>query len=274
MEKPKAFVKRLDSGYTMVRFDTLDDLFWYDERANNPNGIAMRRYGDGEDYTEYKKQRHLMNATKQKLINRAKKELQVDKDFLKLVYKAKSDKRGFEMSKFGGILSMPCYARGEDKMFKKAKIGAKKMTLNMAFQVGTMCGGDYEGSFVAIIKTIIMAQSLNISLNIDMFDSDYGAPSGGGYVLCCVAKSTTKLNMKNILACSHPEFFNVSLFNGYSGAGLNRQGHISGFLPQHQIVADLSQYYDIIGGNMLRSGASHDSSDSPMMSKILKIAWK
>jgi hypothetical protein len=281
MEKPKALVELLPSGRTLIRFNELHELFWYDEYENNPRGISvqrnMSRLPDGkmQDHqyvTQYKRERSLLNERKNKIIQRARKELTVDKDFLTLVYKAKSDKRGFEMSKFGGILSMPHYARGEDKMFKKSKVGEKKITLNMAFQVGTMCGGDYTGSFVAIMKTILMAQALNISLNIDMFDSDRGAPVGGGYVICNVAKSSAKLNLKNILACSHPEFFNVSLFNGYS-ASSRGCGSINGFLSQHEIVRDLSSHYDIIGGNMLHGETSHNTGGA-MMSKILKIAWK
>lgn len=272
-EKPVVMVKTLPSGRTLVRFNELHELYWYDEYQNNPTGISIHGGWAGDaGLNLYKKNRNLITPSKQAIITRARKELQVDKDFLKLVYKAKSDKRGFEMSKFGGILSIPHYSRNEDKMFKKAKVGDKRVTLNMAFQVGTMCGGDYQGSFVAIIKTILMAQALNIAVNIDMFDSDTHAIRGGGYVICNVAKSTSKLNLKNILACSHQEFFNVSLFNGYTASG--RHQSIGTFLGQTTIVRDLSQHYDIIGGNMLRDGASHDTSNSPMMSKILKIAWK
>jgi len=274
MEKPIVFNKVLPSGKTLVRFDNLADLFWYDEYDNNPQGIAVRRISDHgvQNIERYKKERAILTKRKSDIIDRARKQLSVDKDFLTLVYKAKSDKRGFEMSKFGGILSMPHYSRGEDKMFKKSKIGEKKITLNMAFQVGTMSGGDYSGGFVAIMKTILMAQSLGIALNIDMFDSDTHGIRGGGYVLCNVARSTTKLNMKNVLACSHSEFFNYSLFNGYSASG--KAEHIGTFLSQSQIIRDLSQYYDIIGGNMLNGNTDHNASGSAMMSKILKIAWK
>lgn len=265
-EKPNVLVEVLPSGHTLVRFDNLAELFWYDEYDNNPNGISIRR---GHDETHYKNVRNIMTPQKAAIITKARKDLTVDKEFLKLVYKAKSDKRGYEMSKFGGILSIPHYSRQEDKMFKKSKVGEKKATLNMCFQVGTMMGGDYQGSFVSIIKTILMAQALNISLNIDMFDSDTAAIEGGGYVICNVAKSTSKLNMKSILACSHEQFFSYSLFNGYSASG--KQRHIGGFLSQGTIVRDLSERYDIIGGNMLKS--AQDGDGGAMMSKILKIAW-
>jgi len=283
LEKPNALVEYLPSGRTLIRFDNLYELFWYDDRENNPHGIGVtREYQyehtstgrlviDSDRILQYKKKVNILTEKKQNIINRARKDLIVDKDFLSLVYKAKSDKRGFEMSKFGGILSMPHYARGEDKMFKKSKVGAKKMTLNMAFQVGVMSGGDYGGGFTSIIKTILMAQALNISLNIDMFDSDYGAPYGGGYVICNVAKSSQKLNLKNILACSHREFFDYSLFNGYS-ASSRGCGSINGFLPQEEIKRDLASHYDIIGGNMLKGEAGTEG--GAMMSKILKIAWK
>lgn len=267
-EKPKPLVESLPSGRTLVRFDNLHELYWYDEYDNNPRGIGIRR---GRDETDYKKERGILTNDKLKIISEARKSLSVDKDFLKLVYKAKADKRGYEMSKFGGILSIPHYSRTEEKMFKKSKIGEKKITLNMAFQVGTMCGGNYSQSFSAIIKTIVMAQSLNIALNIDMFDSDTQAIKGGGYVICNVAKSTTKLNLKNILACSHSEFFDYSLFNGYTASG--KHAYIGTFLSQDKIVSDLGERYDIIGGNML-AGRHTDTSGSPMMSKIIKIAWK
>ena len=274
MEKPIVLVKRLASGTTLVRFNTLHDLYWYDELENNPTGIGLTGgWGDEPKLNAaYKKARGILSQHKIDLINKARKELSVDKEFLKIVYKAKSERRGYEMSKFGGILSMPRYSRGEDKMFKKAKVGDKKITLNMSFQVGTMLGGDYQESFIAIIKTILMAQAMKISLNIDMFDSDTRAIRGGGYVICNVAKSTEKLNLKNILACSHQEFFNYSLFNGYTASG--NHARIGTFLSQGQIVGDLSENYDIIGGNMLNEGAQYDQTGSPMMSKILKIAWK
>lgn len=271
MERPNVLVERLPSGRTLIRFNELHELFWYDEAENNPGGISVSR--TSAEYIEnYKKNRGILTKKKEAIIAKARKDLIVDKDFLKLVYKAKSDKRGYEISKFGGILSMPRYSRGEDKMFKKPKVGEKKVTLNMAFQVGTMMGGDYQGSFVSIIKTILMAQAMNISLNIDMFDSDRRGCPGGGYIICNVAKSSQKLNLKNILACSHEEFFSYSLFNGYSAAQYPGEYSISRFLSTHEITRDLSSHYDIIGGNMLRG--REDVPGSPMMSTILKIAWK
>ena len=98
------------------------------------------------------------------------------------------------------------------------------------------------------------------------FDSDTEAIGNGpSYVLCNVAKSNEKLNLKNLLASSHSEFFNITLFNGYSASG--RQRHIGTFLSKSRIVQDLSSKYDVIGGNML----NNNSENRELFSKVLKI---
>jgi hypothetical protein len=157
-----------------------------------------------------------------------------------------------------------------DKVFRRNTPGAKKATLDMAFQVGTFCGGDYTGSFVSILKTVLMCQALNINLNIDVFDSDVAGVGGGpAYIICNVAKSCEKLNFRKLLVSSHREFFSYSLFNGYSAAG--QRTNIMGFLDEHRIARDLGSRYDVIGGNHL---TLDDSEEQQLVSKILKIAWR
>jgi hypothetical protein len=275
--KPKVLYTTLESGSKLIRFDNLSDIFWYDIPANNPDGIALKRdiqHGGDISYylsnhREYFRDRNILTAHKQKIINIAMKDMSVDKDFLELVYKAKSSKREFTLNRFEGNLSMPHYASNSEKIFKRGRPGAKKLTLNLAFQVGTFVGGDYTKSFVKILKTILMCQAMNINVNIDMFDSDtYAIGNGMGYVICNVAKSSEKLNLKNILACSHREFFSTTLFNGYSASGIQRS--IGTFLPEKRLIEDLSSRYDIIGGNTLRIPGDNEE-QREMVSRILKI---
>ena len=261
----------LPTGRKLIRFPDLENLFYYDELRNNPTGLGMRGLIDGSYGLEklYLDERGRITPSKQRLLDLANKNLQLDKDFLSLVYKAKASKREYKLNKHGGNLSMPHYASNADKIFKIGKPGAKKQTLNIAFQVGTFVGQNYEDAFIRILKTVLMCQAMNISLNIDVFDSDKKAIRGkGGYVICNVVKSTEKLNMRKLLACSHTEFFSGSLFNGYSASG--DHDYIGGFLPEKTITEDLSPYYDIIGGNLLLD-EKNDQDKYEMVSTILKI---
>lgn len=261
--------KRLESGAHLIRFDELHEIYKYDDPSFNPQGIAIRdNYDYMENNKDYFRDRLILTPAKLQMINDARKNLEHDKEFLELVYKAKSDKRAYQMNKFGGNLSMPHYAIGAEKMFKRGQPGAKKATLNMAFQVGTFVGGNYTQSFARILKTVMMCQAMNINVNIDVFDSDRSGVGGeDSYIICNVAKSHEKLNLQNILASSHREFFNVTLFNGYEAA--RQGGYISGFLNESRIKHDLGEYYDVIGGNMLLD--NFDDEKREMVSKILKI---
>lgn len=272
MIKPFIIDKTLASGARLIRYDNLEDIFFYDERKNNPDGLGFEwcntSYSDmHSSITRYKRDRRILTESKLKLIAKAQENLSQDKEFLDLVYKAKSAKRAFKLNKFGGNLSMAHYASNNEKVFKKNKEGAKKQTLNMAFQVGTFAGGNYEQSFQRIIKTIMMCQAMNINVSIDMFDSDTSAiNSGPSYVICNVCKASEKLNLRNILAASHSMFFHFTLFNGYSGS--DSQYHIGTFLSQERIIRDLAPMYDVVGGNLL---INENSEDREMVSKILKI---
>lgn len=266
MRESNYVYKILPSGSHFIRFESLQDIFWFDERENNPNGIGIRHSNDA---LNYKAKRSVLSESKNRLIAQAQKELSVDKDFLALVYKGKSQKRRFDLNKFVGNLSMPHYASQNDKIFKKSEPGAKKQVLNMAFQVGTFVGGNYTESFIKILKTIMMCQAMNINVNIDMFDSDtYAINRENGYVIVNVAKSSEKLNFRTILAASHNEFFNYTLFNGYSASG--KQQSIGTFLGESRIIRDLGEMYDVIGGNLLLDTPGHQSG-SDLVSKILKI---
>lgn len=260
----------LPSGRRLIRFPDLENLFFYDELRNNPHGLGMRGLEDGSYGLEklYLDERGKITPSKQRILTLAQKNLKLDKDFLSLVYKAKADKREYKLNKHGGNISIPQYAANADKIFKIGKPGARKQTLNIAFQVGTFVGQNYEDAFIRIVKTVLMCQAMNIALNIDVFDSDeYAIKGTGGYVVCNVIKSSEKLNLKKLLACSHPEFFNGSLFNGYSAS--EEQDFIGGFIPESGIIEDLSPFYDIIGGNLLLD--KQDKEKHEMVSQILKI---
>ncbi len=265
----------LPSGAELVRFESLQDLYYFDVPENNPDGLGMKHRRDPNEernILKYMHERHIITKAKQNIIAQAQKNLSADKEFLELVYKGKSEKRKSELNKFNGNLSIVQYARNAEKMFHKGVPGAKKQSLNMAFQVGTFVNGDYGGSFAKILKTIMMCQALNISVNIDMFDSDTCAINkSGSYIMANVAKSSEKLNFKQILVASHREFFHYSLFNGYSAAvGGLRGGTIRSFLGQDRIIRDLAPMYDVIGGNILIDQPGHQGG-SEMISKILKI---
>lgn len=270
MEKPKVKVLVLPSGSTLIRFDSLSDAFYYDDPQNNPRGIGIRHFIDGSEYIQsYFENRTVLTPYKRDIIQEAQKQMSLDQDFLKLVYKGKSQKRKFDLNKFVGQLSMTQYAVGAEKQFQRGVPGAKKQTLNLAFQVGTFVGGNYSQSFIKILKVILMCQAMNISVNIDMFDSDTQAlQAGSAYTLINVARSNEKLNFKEILAASHQEFFRYTLFNSYSAGGPVRS--IGAFLSSGRITNDLSPFYDVIGGNMI----SEQTRGEGMISQIIKIGLR
>ncbi len=273
-KQPIVRQERTESSALLIRFDSLSDAFWYDEETNNPLGLGFKTNSPlhyGSDFANYKKFRNILSKRKRDLIARAKKEMSIDKDFLKLVYKAKSHKREFTLNKFGGNLSMPHYAIGAEKVFKRSTPGAKKLTLNLAFQVGTFIGSNYEDSFIKILKTVLMCQAMNIIVNIDMFDSDTRAMFQESYVIVNVASSVNKLNLKEILVCSHEEFFRVTLFNAYSAGG--KVDRIGTFLDESVIIRDLSRYYDVIGGTTIRE-VGNNGEEKEMVSRILKIGLR
>jgi hypothetical protein len=269
-KEPLFKYKTLPSGSRFLRFSSLEDIFYYDDRAVNPHGLGMGYDDYREGAMQYFQERLILTPTKMAIIERAQKEVSMDPEFLELVYKGKSLKRQFELNRFVGNLSIPHYAMQNEKIFKKSEPGAKKQTLNMAFQVGTFVGGNYTESFVRILKTIMMCQAMNISVNIDMFDSDTRAINNGAcYVVANVAQSCEKLNMKAVLAASHSEFFRITLFNGYSASGCQKS--IGTFLDQDRIIKDLAPMYDVIGGNMLPNSSAQGND---MVAKILKIGLR
>lgn len=255
----------LPSESRLLRFNDIEDLFYYDIPENNPRGISIDRRNNS-DVKEYIKTRSILTKRKQDIITLAQSEIEKDEEFLKLVYQGKSQKRKQNLNKFVGNLSMVQFAKGDEKLFLRGEPGKKKQILNLAFQVGTFLGGNYEEAFKKILKTIIMCQAMNISVNIDMFDSDTQAiDNKDGYIIVNVSRSCEKINFKKIMVASHPSFFNYTLFNGYSAS--EKQRSIGTFLSSSKIIQDLSPYYDVIGGNLL-------SERDGMISKILKIGLK
>ena len=266
------------SGRKIIRFDNLYDLLWYDDRENNPSSF----YSTYTEGNSYKENRFKFTQAKKEIYRQAQRSLSLDKDFQKLVHKSKSEKRQTQRTKYGGNFLPVEYAKGEEKIFSRLSPGKKSSVLNMAFQVGTFSGGNYTHGFVSILKTILSAQALGIRLNIDLFDSDTQAvPTSGclnqGYIICNVAKSTEKLDIMKILVASHPEFFNSSLFSGYSAQGISRgqQYGIGTFLKTDTIVEDLSPYYEIIGGNLVQTLSSDMSEEKKIMvEQVIKIQWR
>lgn len=263
-------------GRKIIRFNNLNDLLWYDKSQNNPLGHGVRHY-HYLNIKHYVENRFKLTEEKRKIISKARQDLAIDKDFQKLIHKSQSDKRKAVKNKYGGSFLPVEYAKSSDYMFERYMPGKKSTTLNMAFQVGVLSGGDYNSGFVNILKTILMAQAMNIRCNIDMFDSDTRAVEpNGGYVIVNLAKSTEKIDFTKLLISSHPEFFNYSLFNGYSAQNLDRRYNIGTFLPTNTIVKDLNPYYEVIGGNFLHrkelEGSTEESTE--MVNQIFKIAWK
>lgn len=265
------------SGRKIIRFSDMNSMLWYDDQDSNPKGLYTLH-----KQHQYIKNRFSFDEYKQNIYRQAKAELQVDKEFQKLIHKSKSDKRTMVKTKYGGNFLPVDYSRGEEKIFSRGIDGKKASVLNMAFQVGTFVGGNYQKGFVGILKSILAAQALGIRLNIDMFDSDTGAvPTSNylsqGYIICNVAKSTQKIDIVKILVASHTEFFNRSLFSGYSAQGPMTSYHIKTFINTHEIVKDLSPYYEVIGGNLLvdsYGNTEEGTARREMVNKIIKIAWR
>lgn len=274
--KPTFEVSTLPSMRTLIRVDNIYDAFYYDYPTNSRYWSTAYYRFIQEDYyaprnlsnlKTYFTQRFILTKEKENLIDKVKRNLSIDKSFLDIIHKAKTEKRNYDKNKFCGNLSIVDYAKQNDKMFSKQIPGKKKQTLNLAFQVGTFCDGNYVESFTKILKTVLMCQALGIHLNIDMFDSDNKRAGGGnGYIIINVAKSYKKLNFVELLTAMHREFFNYTLFNGY--VAMNKDSVTGGFLDEDTIVSDLSDRYDIIGGNMLNEGIEKDE----MVSRILKIS--
>jgi hypothetical protein len=266
--KPKFHQETLKSGRGLIRFENLYDLYFYDNPENLPELLMSTGYEQGTSIrSSYFKERFELTNSKKKIIEKARKELNTDKDFLKIIHEGKSAKRKSSLDKFSGNLSIVEYAKQSDKIFNKQMQGKKSKTLNIAFQVGTFVDEDYEESFIKILKLVLSCQALNISLNIDVFDSDTGAFAGGsGYTIVNVAKSSCKLNLVNIFAFSHREFFNYTLFNSYLALGVDSEIHR--FINESSIIDDLATKYDIISGNMVNKELSEDST----VNRIIKIA--
>lgn len=286
----------LPSGSKIIRFNNLFSMLWYDDPSNNPYNSAFTAHRD----SSYVKERLIFTEAKQDIYRKAKAELMVDRDLQQLIHKSKSDKRLIIKNKYGGSFSPVAYARGEEKIFNRGADGKKSSVINMAFQVGTFSGGNYQKGFTSILKAILAAQALGIKLNIDMFDSDTSAvptarDKGKGYIICNVAKSTEKIDINKILVCSDSNFFNKSLFSGYAAQGCNinpnselfdnnrnvyvddngiERYHIGTFLESSRITTDLAPFYEVIGGNMVKATSEDDKSKKEMVSQILKIAWK
>lgn len=249
---------KLDSGAELLRFNSLSRILQCD--IDHPRGLG----GHDPDYIRTRRQ---LTKYKKNLMKAARKDMAMDKDFLSLVYKSKTANKGYKPNMHGGNLSMPAYVTNSKELFMKRKPGVKRVTLDIAFQVGTLSGMSYEKGFIKILKTILMAQALNITLNIDMFDSDTKAIAGGDcYTIVRVVSSEKKLNMADILLCSIPQFFASTLFNSYNES--KKAYNIGSFLSSDRIEKDLGGMYDVISGNMLTEGDEGKS----MAFSMLKIA--
>lgn len=268
-EESNYSIYKTKSGAELIRYDTIHDMLWWDTEANNPHGIGMGVI-DSSGGRTYMLNRLKLTKYKREIIEKVQSELERDEDFMKLIHKSMSEKRKKVPNKFGGQFNPVAYARQDDFMFKRNKPGDKKSTVDMAYQVGTFGGGGYGNGFKQIVKTVLMCQAMNISMNIDMFDSDTNAIDGrDGYVICNVCNSAEKLDYISLMIASHSQFFSGTLFNGYSASG--KQRSIGTFLREDQIVGDLKHKYDIIGGNLLPSS---NVGNGELVSKIIKIARK
>ena len=280
IRRPVFTKKVLPSGRGLLRFDKVEDLFFFDDIKNSPNSYPLRYSFNNEGvlsstYQEYIKNRYTFTNAKKEIYREAMKDIQMDKEFQELIHKSKTDKRKAYKNKFGGSFLPVEYSRGAEKIFSKYEANKKAAVLNMAFQVGTFQGGDYKKGFIKIMKTILMCQAMNIRCNIDMFDSDTSALPNTGYILVNMAKSSEKIDFNKLLIASDISFFNFSLFNGYAAWEPDWQYGIGGFINESNIVKDLSPFYEIIGGNMVReSSNSDDEETSAMINRIIKINWK
>jgi len=266
---PKVHIETLDSGNLLMRFDNLYDIYFYDDPKNavglKSTGYEQSYYVDSDYFTD----RTILTENKKYILRKAEKELNADRDFLSLIHSGKTAKRKMELNKFSGNVSIVDYAKQSDKVFKKRVEGKKSKTLNIAFQVGTFTDESYDKSFITILKLILSCQALKISLNIDVFDSDtdaFGEERESGYTIVNVAKASNKINLVNLFAFSHEDFFRYTLFNSYLAYG--QSSEIGTFLEEEIIISDLKDRYDIIGGNMVNKELSEDST----ITRVLKIA--
>lgn len=265
--KPNFTHKILPSGSHLLRFNSLYDIYYYDDPRHTKDLTSDALYISSSN--PYFRDRLVLNNEKLELMNEVKKDLLKDKDFFSLIHKAVSHKRKNTLNKFSGNLSIVDFARQNEKMFYKKESLSKGKALNIALQVGTFLDEDYYESFKKILKLILSAQALNVSLNIDVFDSDteaFGRNRERGYTIVNVAHSSRKLNLINIFAFSHREFFNHTLFNSYLAIG--ESSSIERFLSEPTIIEDLGNRYDIIGGNMVNKEKVTDQT----ISTIIKIA--
>lgn len=274
---------QLPSGRRLVRFTELVEIFEYDAPKYQTIGLghfralrSMTVSSESEQQekiilSDYFSNRFVMTPRKKNLMDRAKKEMFLDVDFQRLVYEAKSTKTELHHNKFGGNLNIPAFAKQEKKIFTKRQVGKASRTIDIAFQSGMFT----DTNFVKIIKLVRMCQEMNIHVNIDAFDSDTGALSGG-YVIVRVISSHEKLDFNKLLACSFNTFFNFTLFNGYTGYFENpftRESreilkNIHAFQPTENILEDLSPKYDIILG--VTGGIDRENLDSDVVN-ILQI---
>lgn len=275
-------IVRFDDPYQAMYYDYFDVFTQYkDEIINSKSGkldtptyslYQRGKWQEGENYCDlekYEKERFILTPEKLAIIEEAEQDIKFDKDFLNLIHNAKSEKRKFIRNKFCGNLSIVEFAKQNEKMFNKQNPGAKKKTLNILFQVGVFRGDSYKKSFIKILKTIMMCQSMGIHCNIDVCDGEvYGLNGRVSYTIVNVARSDQKINFSRLFCFYHYEFFIYTLFNSYLAPKLPYS--IESFVSKETFVKDLSDRYDIIGGNQLNKEICKDQ----MVSQIIKIANK
>lgn len=260
----------LDDFTHLIRFDSLYDLFWFDDKKNNPNGLGRNSMYGPDLMNKYFDERWVITPEKQELLDKAQKDLQTDTSFLDLMHKQKTNKRKLEKNKFVGNFQVIPYSRQEDKIFTKQIPGKRRASLNIAIQPGILFNGEYSESFFAILKLLLSLQQLNVSCNVDFFDSDTTAiDNEQSFVIANIFNSRQKFDIKAILCCSHQQFFDISLFNGYSAS--KKQKQIGTFLDIDVIEKYLSPYYDIIAGNHLHCGDNNELSYGKMIDTVIKI---
>lgn len=294
--KPKFYHEVLPSGRNILRFSNLYDAMFYDYYDNwfikNTNGIIIdvkRSTGQGTyDYPRlktYYNDRFILTDAKVTILDKVKANILIDPEFIELTHKAKTISRKYNKNKFSGNISMVDFASQNEKLFYKRDVPKKKATLNIAIQVGVLQVQSYSSSVEKIIKLILMCQAMNISMNIDLFDSDINGfvdpklRSPAGYTIINVANSNTKINFAELMVFSHHEFFTYTLFNSYLAAA--KRSSIEGYISTNTIIHDLGNRYDIISGNLLNDNIRnaenlHDDSESTntaqMLSQIIKIS--
>ena len=214
MKKPNVYYNINEDGCNIIRFSSLFDVFYYDDELVNPNGLGIKSYKEyRKPLDEYKKDFLTITEEKQDLLNTVEKELLIDPDFQKLLYKEKSYKRKLVRNKHGGNLSMTRYSRDEEKIFDIGKIGSKNPSLSIAIQIGVFANMGYEAAFVDILKLILSIKALNVPCTLDFFDSDTEAIANRkSIVLVNVFNTQEKFDLRKILVAYHREFFDYTLF--------------------------------------------------------------